>query len=183
MAQTNRSRRGHATGVRMLALTLLATAGAPAGAVAAEPAIEVGGALPKTGALTLSDLEAMEPIKATWVTPDGKHEVYGVPLDRVLTRFGFAPGPMGRNVPVEKKLRGWRQAVIGSAADGYAAVLSCAEIFESMGATRALVIWKMDDNPLPSNLGPFRLVVLTDKEPARSVYGLRKLQVVDVRAP
>jgi hypothetical protein len=60
-------------------------------------------------------------------------------------------------------------------------VLSCAEVFESMGATRAMVVWKVDGKPLPEDRGPLRLVVLTDKEPSRSIYSLRKLEILDLR--
>jgi hypothetical protein len=42
---------------------------------------------------------------------------------------------------------------------------------------------KIDGKPLPAERGPLRLVVLTDKEPSRSAYGLRKLEVLDVRTP
>jgi hypothetical protein len=34
-----------------------------------------------------------------------------------------------------------------------------------------------------SDRGPLRLVVLTDKEPSRSIYGLRTIEVLDLRAP
>ena len=71
--------------------------------------------------------------------------------------------------------------VVASASDGYQAVLSCAEVFESMGPTRAMVVWKVDGKPLPQDRGPLRLVVLTDKEPSRSIFGLRKLDVLDLR--
>ena len=149
----------------------------------AEAVLEIGGALPRTGTLSLADLEALGPSKASWGAHDEKHEVYGVPLERVLTRFGFEPGPMGKDVPKQDKRKGWRLVVVASARDGFQAVLSCAEFFESMGATRAMLIWKVDGKPIAKDRGPLRLVVLTDKEPSRSIYGLQKLEVVDVRAP
>jgi DMSO/TMAO reductase YedYZ molybdopterin-dependent catalytic subunit len=124
----------------------------------------------------------MSPVTATWSAHGQKHEVRGVPLDKLLTRFGFEVGAMGKDVPKQEKRKGWRMVVVASAADGFQAVLSCAEFFESMGATRSLVAWKVDGKPLPAGRGPLRLVVLTDKEPSRSIYGLRQLEVVDLRA-
>ena len=135
--------------------------------------------LPRTGSLTLADLEGMAPMKAAWTNHGEKHEVYGVPLERVLSRFGFEPGAMGKDMPVHEKRKGWRMVVVASAPDGFQAVLTCAEVFESMGATRALVAWKVDGKPLPANRGPLRLIVLTDKEPSRSVHSVSKLEVVD----
>jgi hypothetical protein len=78
-------------------------------------------------------------------------------LNRILTRFGFEPGTMGKDVPKHEKRKGWRMAIRASAPDGFEAILSCAEV-------------------------PLRLVVLTDKQPSRSVYGVRKLEVLDLRS-
>jgi hypothetical protein len=77
----------------------------------------------------------MNPTTSPWIAHGEKHDV---PLDRVLSRFGF-----------------------------FQAVFSCAEVFGSMGATRAMVVWKVDGKPLPEDRGPLRLVVVTDKEPSR----------------
>ncbi len=147
----------------------------------ADSVVEIAGALPKTGTLGLAQLEAMRPAKETWTIEGERREVTGVPLERVLTHFGFEPGPMGKDVPKHEKRSGWRKAIVASAADGFSAVLSAAEVFEAMGATRAMIAWKIDGKPLPAERGPFRLVVLTDKEPSRSIYGLRKIEVLDLR--
>jgi DMSO/TMAO reductase YedYZ molybdopterin-dependent catalytic subunit len=49
-------------------------------------------------------------------------------------------------------------------------------------AGRALVAWEIDGKPVSPEEAPFRLVVTTDKEPARSIYKLVRLEVVDLRA-
>ncbi len=164
----------------LLALFLIAAYPARADETAL---LQVSGALPKSGTLKLADLEAMAPVTAPWTTRGEHHEIYGVPVERVLTRFGFEPGPMGKDVSKREKRRGWRLAVRASAADGFEAVFSCAELFESMGATRAMIVWKVDGKPLGADRGPLRLIALTDKEPSRSIYGLRKLEVLDLRSP
>jgi DMSO/TMAO reductase YedYZ molybdopterin-dependent catalytic subunit len=68
------------------------------------------------------------------------------------------------------------------ARDGFQAVFSCAELAEEMGATKAMLIWKIDGKPLAPEQGPVRIVVLTDKEASRSVYGVEKLEVIDLRS-
>lgn len=166
-----------------MTLSLIALLTLLAGAPGAQPVLQVGGALPKAGNLTLADLEGMAPVKAPWAAGGETHELYGVPVDRILGRLGFEPGAMGPDVPKRDKRKGWRMAVVATAGDGFGAAFSCAELFETMGPTRALVVWKVDGKPLPPERGPLRLVVPTDKEPSRSLHDLRKLEVVDLRAP
>jgi len=47
------------------------------------------------------------------------------------------------------------------------------------GPTRALVIWAMDGRPLAESDGPFRIAVLTDGMPSRSLRQLEKIEVLD----
>jgi Oxidoreductase molybdopterin binding domain len=167
---------------KTVSLVLLALfSAAPSSAAPAPAVLAVSGDLPKTGGLSMAELEALGPTSSTWTAHGEKHEVYGVALEKILSHFGFEPGPMAKDVPSREKRRGWRMVVIASATDGFQAVLSCAEIFESMGATRALLIWKVDGKPLPADRGPLRLAVLTDKEPSRSIYNLRTVRVMDLR--
>jgi len=167
-----------AIGVACVFLGLVSPVGADPGS--ATTTIEIAGALPQKGKISLADLKKLAATKAVWKSHGEEHEVTGVGLDKVLAKFGFEPGAMGKDVPKQEKRRGWRKVVVATAHDGYAAVLSCAEIFEDMGATRALVVWEVDGKPLPADRGPLRLVVLTDKEPSRSIHGLAKLEVVDL---
>ena len=170
--------RATAVGVTFVCLGLASRVNADSGQVA--PSIEIAGALPQSGKLSLADLKKLAVTKAVWKSRGEEHQVTGVGLDKVLAKFGFEPGAMGKDVPKQDKRRGWRKVVVATAHDGYAAVLSCAEIFEDMGATRALVVWEVDGKPVPADRGPLRLVVLTDKEPSRSIHGLAKLEVVDL---
>jgi hypothetical protein len=105
-----------------------------------------------------------------------------VRLDRILTRFGFSPGQMGHAVPIRDKRAGWKKVVRATASDGFQAVFSCAELAESMGPTRAYVLFEIDGKPIPPEAGPLKLVVPTDKEPSRSVRQLVRLDVIDLRS-
>jgi len=153
----------------------------PAGSAEETPALSITGELSAPGRLTLADLEALGTATAEWTVHDRKHLAVGVPLDKIPTRAGFSAGPESKDVPRREKRSGWKKALVATAADGFQAVFSCAELFPEMGPTRALVAWTIDGAPLPPNEAPFRLVVTTDKEPSRSIYGLVRVEVVDLR--
>jgi len=136
--------------------------------------------LPKSGALSLEELKSLGPTEQTWVAHGTSHKVFGVRLDKLLAAHGFTPGKMGKDVPKTEKRAGWRKVVLLTAADGFQSLISCAEMSEEMGPTLAMLVWKIDGEPLEAGQGPVRLVVLTDKEPSRSIYGLYKIEVVDV---
>jgi len=143
--------------------------------------LKVTGDLPSSGSLSAADLAAMAPVSVEWKDRTGSRHLRAVPLDRVLARFGFTPGPMGKDVPIADKRAGWKKVVVAVAADGFEAVFSCAELQEGMGPTRAYVAFEADGKPLSAGDGPLKLLVPTDKEPSRSVRQLVRLEVVDLR--
>jgi len=130
----------------------------------------------------MDELKSLGPVEATWTSHGKAHKVFGVRLDRLLGARGFAPGKVGKDVPKAQKRAGYRKVALVSAADGYQALLSCAEIAEEMGPTVAMLVWQIDGAPLDAQEGPLRLVVLTDQEPSRSIYGVRRIELVDVPA-
>jgi formylmethanofuran dehydrogenase subunit E len=146
--------------------------------LAAEAPLQVAGAIARPAALQLRDLEAMQPLRTTWKVGDESRTVLGVPLDKLLERQGLSPGRMGDDG--QEKGKGWRRVVVASAPDGFQAVFSVAELTPHLGATRALIAWKIDDKPLPADRGPLRLVVLTDKVASRSVHSVNRLEVVEL---
>jgi hypothetical protein len=85
--------------------------------------------------------------------------------------------------PSGEKLRGAATAlaVIAGAKDGYRAAFSLAELDESVGGEAAFVCDKQDGKPLAETDGPLRLVVPSDKRPARWVRMLTTLEVVPVK--
>ncbi len=154
----------------------------PALAWAAAPAstLRVEGALPQPGTLSQVELEKLGSTTVGWMSHGQTHRVTGVRLDKVLLHAGFTPGPMGKDVPVKDKVKGYREVLVATARDGFQAVFSCAEVMEGMGTTAAFVVWQVDGKPLGPEVGPLRLVVLTDGEPARSIRQLDSLRVLDV---
>lgn len=144
-------------------------------------AIFVGGDLPKTGLLSLADLEALETETVNWTAADGDHAYRGVSLERLLAHFGFTPGPKTPDIPPKEKRRGWHKVVVASAPDGFQTVFSCAEVHAIAGAGKVYLVWETDGNPLPDNIGPFQLVVPTDHERSRCIYQVARFDVVDLQ--
>jgi formylmethanofuran dehydrogenase subunit E len=151
-----------------------------AGAADAPP-LQVTGAGVKTAAFAIADLQAMKPVETTWTAGGRSTPVVGVPLDQLLERQGLSPKRMGDDGTEHGK--GWHRVVIASAPDGFQAVFTVAELTAHMGATRALVAWKLDGKPLPPDRGPLRLVVLTDKIASRSVHSVSRLEVMVIGKP
>ena len=154
-----------------------------AAAVDASPApaatVRVDGALPKSATLSQKDLEKLGATTLPWTTHGQTHQVTGVRVDKVLVDMGFTPGPMGKDVPMKDKVKGYRQVLVATARDAFQAVFSCAELMEGMGHTVALIVWQVDGKPLGPDVGPLRLVVLSDGEGARSIRQLDRLHVAD----
>jgi hypothetical protein len=72
--------------------------------------------------------------------------------------------------------------VLASAADSYHAVFSLAELDASIGGETVLVADTVDGQPIPTGQGPLRLVVPSDKRPARWVRMVQSLTVISVSA-
>jgi hypothetical protein len=92
-------------------------------------------------------------------------EIYsGVPLTTLLAKV---------NAPLGKELRGGAMTsyVIATGSDGYAVVLSLAEIDPDFHQGQVLVADTRDGQPLGKN-GSFQLIVSDDKRPARWVHNL-----------
>jgi hypothetical protein len=158
----------------LLAL-LLAAAPAAEKPASAEKALTVEG-LPAQAGFTVAELQALGTENVEWEVHGQKRTGVGVSLDKVLTKAGFSAGPMGKEVGKKEKRNGWKMAVVASAADGFQATFSAAELFPEMGPTHAVVCWTIDGKPQE----PLRLVVSTDKEPSRSIYKFVRLKVVDL---
>lgn len=95
---------------------------------------------------------------------DANENYSGVPLAALLEKVG---APMG------KELHGDAMAsyLIATGSDGYAVVLSLAEVDPEFHAGQVIVADTREGQPLGKN-GPFQLIVTDDKRPARWVHNL-----------
>jgi DMSO/TMAO reductase YedYZ molybdopterin-dependent catalytic subunit len=127
--------------------------------------------------LSAADLKALPRTTLTAMDAHEKqtHVFEGVTLAELLRRAGL---PTGEN------LRGKSMAlcVLASAADGYHAVFSLAELDASIGGVAVLVADTVDGQAIPTGQGPLRLVVPSDKRPARWVRMVQSLTVISVSA-
>ncbi len=111
------------------------------------------------------DVEALEGFGARTVpdflvvcTLDGAHgqprPLRGVPLDRLLDAAGPA---------FVQRTDFKRVAIVAESRDGYRALFSWNELFNSALGEGVLVAWDCDEAPLGGNAGPFALVSLHDR--------------------
>src|SRR5262245_42159624 len=120
----------------MLALfAIAACAGAPPRAQP-RPGLWIDGDVPARE-LTLAALEALGPRDVSWSHRGATRTFRAVPLEAVLRSAGVEPGEMGAGVPPERKRAGWKYVLVASAADGYQACFSVAELFQGVGRTEA----------------------------------------------
>jgi DMSO/TMAO reductase YedYZ molybdopterin-dependent catalytic subunit len=157
----------------LCALLLTATLRAQQQAAAPATELRIDGAVTTPLVLTVADLKKMPRKTLSVFNPhEKKRETYeGVLLEELLARAG---------VPQGEKLRGPAMAtyVIAEAEDGYRVTFSLAELDSGILDSEILVADSMDGAPLPSKVGPFRLVGPHEKRPARWIRTLKSLTVV-----
>jgi hypothetical protein len=150
----------------VLALALQASPAAPAPAPALLT-IKVGA---KTESFDAKALAAL-PHQTVEVSDHGKTRRFsGVPAAALLRQVG---APSGATLHGATLLN----VVTAKGSDGYRVAFSLAELDPGMKDGKVLVADQEDGKPLSAKDGPFKLVVETDKRPARSVRGLVGLDV------
>ncbi len=127
-------------------------------------------------ALTLTDDELMKMTQhtATVKEHDSEATYTGVYLHDVLVKAG---APSGNQLHG----RALSSYVLATAKDGYQAVFTLTEMDPAFTDDNILIADRVHGTPLPETQGPFRLVALHDKKPARSVRMLEKIDVVQLR--
>jgi len=140
----------------------------------AQPSIQVTGSVKQALTLTADDLAKMARASVR-TTNNGMETVYeGVWLREVLNKAG---------VPGGSALRGKALStyVLAEAQDGYQVVFSIGELDPAFIDNEILLADTANGKPLFGAQGRFRLVVPKDKEGARSIRMLTKLEVVQLR--
>ena len=94
----------------------------------------------------------------------------GVCIQDLLAKAGVTMG---------KALRGENLAkyVIAACADGYQVLFSLAELDSTFSRDVPIVAYQIDGKPLLETKGPLRIIVPSDKIPARSCFQLKELSV------
>src|SRR5580692_4120361 len=142
---------------------------------APEVSLAVTGDVPTPLTLNATDWAAMPRVSVDVPNADGGKDTYeGVALQEILKKAGIPFGHEMRG----KALAGY---LIAEAKDGYAVVFSLGELDPDLGAAKIVGADKRGGKPLFAYQGPSRLVVPADKEGARSVRMLEKLEFVKLR--
>jgi DMSO/TMAO reductase YedYZ molybdopterin-dependent catalytic subunit len=150
--------------------------------VAADAVLTVTGVEAKGGVgmpvltLTLDDLAKMPRTKASMNEDKHTNTYEGVPVYEILKRAGQPFGKQMRNAQL------LRYAIF-RAHDGYRALFALPEFDPGFTSARAFVADRMDGKPLPSNRGPLRLIIPGEKDGARGVYMLERIEIQGAAEP
>ena len=153
------------------ALSAALSCAASAHAQAAATSLTLAGPGQQT-TLSLAALEALHHVSIT-VKNGHTHaqETYtGVPLIELLEKVG-APEPAA----VKGKVLS--DYIVATGSDNYHAVLSLAEIEPGFHPGGVIVAYTLDGKPLDTRQGPLKLIVEEDREPARWVHNLVKVEL------
>jgi hypothetical protein len=166
--------------VQTLALLFVLTGSA---ALAAEASLQVSGVAGRDGvtrpAVTFNAaaLAALPRTKARVHENNGGDRTYeGVLLCDILKRAGQ---------PFGQELRGslLTRFVMVTAHDGYRALFSLPELDPAFSNNGALVADTVDGRPLDAKQGPLTIVVPAEKQHARWVYGVERIEVMGAPEP
>jgi DMSO/TMAO reductase YedYZ molybdopterin-dependent catalytic subunit len=147
---------------------------ASGGKAARADTISIDGAVEHPRSVTLADLKR-EPATTEAVSLKTGRGVLtgsytGVLLWTLLEQAVIKLSPGSRNDVM-------RHTITVTASDGYATVLSAAEIDPEFGGERAIIAYAKDGKPLTDERGFARLVIPTDKSAGRAISGVVSITV------
>ena len=160
----------------ILALLLAASAAGTHRVSATQPAavsapLVVDGDVAKPLSLTTAELKSLPRTTVEMKAENGTINIYeGVLVSDLLKIAGVPLGQMRSGVVSSYAL--------ASAADGYQAVFSLAELDPGFTNSSVIVADVVDGKPLSERQGPLRLVAPRDLMASRSVRTLRRIQIV-----
>ncbi len=137
----------------------------------AQTVLTISGEVTKPLTLQAVDLKAMPPARVVAKDKDGKEHTYaGIALAELLKQAGATIGAELRGKNLSK-------VVVVKAADGYEVVFALPELDPEF-ATRVIILADtVDDAPLATGIGPYRIVVPDEKKPARWVRDVKSIEV------
>ena len=143
---------------------------APSGAPPAAIETVIIGPTGKRLAVTPQVLAGLDREQATMIDHGAPHTYEGVLLTELLRQVD---APTGARLHAAAD----RDYLVVTGADGFRAVLSLAETDGSVQRHPTILADHMDGAPLAPHDAPYRLVVDGDQKPARSVFGVVKIEV------
>jgi DMSO/TMAO reductase YedYZ molybdopterin-dependent catalytic subunit len=115
-------------------------------------------------------LDGLDRAEATMINHGAPHTYEGVRLTELLR---LVDAPTGARIHAEAD----RDYLVVTGADGFRAVFSLAETDRSVQQHAVILADMMDGAPLTPHDAPYRIVVDGDQKPARSVYGVTRIEV------
>lgn len=136
--------------------------------------ISIEGAVEHAGSLTLADLKREPATTETVALKTGKGMLTGsytgVLLWTLLERAVIKVSPGSKNDVM-------RHTIVVTGSDGYATVLSVAEIDPEFGGDRAIIAYSKDGQLLAAERGFARLILPADKSAGRAISGIASITV------
>jgi DMSO/TMAO reductase YedYZ molybdopterin-dependent catalytic subunit len=144
------------------------------GAIARAESISIEGAVEHPRSATLEDLKR-EPATTESVSLKTGRGVLtgsytGVLLWTLLQQAVIKVDPGSRNEVI-------RHTIVVTSSDGYATVLSAAEIDPEFGGEQAIIAYAKDGQPLTDKRGFARLILPADKSAGRAISGVATITV------
>lgn len=133
--------------------------------------VTISGEVTKPLTLQAADLKALPHTEVTGKDRDGKeHRYSGVALAELLKKAGATLGGELRGENLMKY-------VVVKAIDGYEALYVLPELDPDFAERTIILADAVDGAPLPSGVGPYRIVVPGEKKPARWVREVKSIEV------
>lgn len=137
--------------------------------------IHVSGAVNKPGDWTADKLRetfGAQLKKVEYTAKGQKHASTCVPLLAIVQAADPVTDPKHKNFAM-------RLAVVVSASDGYAVTFGMGDLMPDVGNREAWLALDMDGQPLSGRDVPAKLIVPGDAKPARAIWGVTKIEIVD----
>jgi len=136
--------------------------------------LTVVGVRGKTIALSVADLQGLLPRTVEMADPHTKEKTayQAVPLSKVLAVVDVPFGTLLKGAALAATVR-------AEARDGYRVAFSLVELDANISCAEVFVAFQQAGKPLPSDLGPFRLIVPSDRRGARSVRQLTRVTLIE----
>jgi DMSO/TMAO reductase YedYZ molybdopterin-dependent catalytic subunit len=134
----------------------------------------ITGAVDHPRTLTVDDLSHEASVTQSVSLRTGRGTLAGAFTGPLLWTLIQEAGP---KLDTAKKNEIVRHVVVITARDGYSTVLSLGELAPDFGGEQAILAFQQDGKPITGNNGFARLVLPGDKEAARAVGGVARIEV------
>jgi hypothetical protein len=123
--------------------------------------------------LAAPQLQTLPRVRGNAAAHNARFSFEGYDLRDVLRLAGVTPLDSLRG-------RQLRRVVVFIGADGYSALIALSDLDPSIGGRRATLVDREDDQALPSERGPRRIIIEGDQRPSRWVRQVVRIEVRDL---